>query len=417
MRRHAFLSLRRRYATTEGLLDALKGDTVFVSAKWLRTQRRGAVLPPRADMPRGALLMGAELKLIFNQRNQAFGRDIFPLVAVSHKWRTPSHPDPNGRTTARLQDYIGKKWRHFNKYHGFADVGIFYDWCCLWPSQNRVQSSTVWFAHAQTMVCFVTDEPGYADSGWNRLEVVLTGMLKGYGFDRMIEMNEMGNALGLNLSYPQPPDNPLAFYRGHRYGHLAYSKNGDRKIVAKHFETVAQDIYCGAVSLNFFKQEWQDVHAAKLGLVLPLCVSLVHLVLVKIKLTVTGFRAILEPTHNGALPALERLHIGWNQELKDEGIELLAATLEVKHVLQKLKRLDATRCDATKRGVSALKAARPGLAISLSVGETINEGWIDPYGDLSPPDAQVYDDIVTADLGEYPLPTLEEDGCVSPVYL
>ncbi|MEM7648173.1 MAG: hypothetical protein AAF283_03285, partial [Cyanobacteria bacterium P01_A01_bin.70] len=186
-------------------------------------------------LPPEALVCADELRRIYEGRSMFA---CFPIIAVSHCWRTQAHPDPEGVTTRVLQEQLEKVWDRFAKYDEFSDVGLFFDWCSLWQSprtpeqlksfKRALPAINLWYAHSHTFVWLVTDALvphadgralGYADKGWTMFEAALARKIKGDSFD---QITELGDALGITIETPMPPNEPLAFFKRHRYGNQFY---------------------------------------------------------------------------------------------------------------------------------------------------------------------------------------------------
>lgn len=291
-------------------------DTVFLRASWLLEQELGCVLPSRRHLPPQAFVTCAELLQSYERRNLLL--DVFPLIAVSHCWRTKEHPDPEGATTLWLQTELNR--RELDRYD-FEEVGLFIDWCSLWqwprtPAQQAsfdraLRNLNTWYAHQLTMVWCITDAQvrhgdrtlGYNDKGWTTFERELALMAK------RSKLQIKG------LKSRKPPAEPLAFFANHRYGDKIYTNGADRdKIVAPKFQKAAQDVLSSVTDLNYFGEPWDDASAARFGLIAPLCVSLRSLDLRYVGLTAVGLKAaILEPAlREGAYKRLEELDLRGN---------------------------------------------------------------------------------------------------------
>ena len=219
----------KKYVEAQGLLDALEGgDTVVISARWLLSQERGYVLPKRGELPPEAIISADELRRSYEGRGIFSAKDFFPIIAVSHCWRTKAHPDPEGKTTRMLQEQLAKVWSDFMGVREFSDVGIFFDWCPLWQTprtseqqecfDRALRAINHWYAHANTYAWLVTDARvphsddrllGYAEKGWTMFERTLIGMIKA---DSREQIKELGDGLGITWETPKPPAEPLAFY-------------------------------------------------------------------------------------------------------------------------------------------------------------------------------------------------------------
>ena len=133
--------------------------TVLLRASWVRSLRRGQLLPKRGSpLPPGATIDAAELRKIYKEAHGRSGQRqvAIPLIAVSHYWRTKSHPDPQGETLAILKTALDLRWDEFTRC-GVSDLGIFFDFSSLFQhprteEQARIFSKSLkginlWYAH------------------------------------------------------------------------------------------------------------------------------------------------------------------------------------------------------------------------------------------------------------------------------
>ena len=98
------------YSRVESLFSALDdGAVALLKATWLIARAEsGTPLVRRQELPKEAFMSVAELKRM-HEKSKAIvmkgHRDEWkpaPIVAVSHFWRTPAHPDPEGETLANV---------------------------------------------------------------------------------------------------------------------------------------------------------------------------------------------------------------------------------------------------------------------------------------------------------------------------
>lgn len=370
----------QRFVKAQGLVDALRSDdTAFISGAWLRRQPLGYVLAKRGKLPPNAYVKGSDLIKIYQERN-GYAANQFPLIAVSHLWRTDKHPDPKGVTVRAMQDELEKLWPWLTKEScGFEDVGIYYDWCSVWqgklsPEQQSardraLKNVSLWFAHRLTSVWLVTDakidhqgkQVGYTDFGWRMFESKLASMIKEASPLQLLEIG------GGHKLLHNPPLDPMAFYEHHRFGNLVYKNPADRDIVAPLFRETVRDIYAGVPDLSYRDQPWDKIHTARLGLVLPLCVSLQRLSLFTLGLTPAGLKALLEPcVVHSALPKLREFDLFGNDSLGDDGARLLVAALE-QNALPKLIKLDVAQCNISKIPRHSLAVVRDHLKVQFDI--------------------------------------------------
>ncbi|MEO0395250.1 MAG: hypothetical protein AAF243_04580, partial [Cyanobacteria bacterium P01_A01_bin.137] len=170
--------------------------------------------------------------------------------------------------------------------------------------------------------------------------------------DSWFQIKELGDGLGITVLTPKPPNEPLAFFKGRRYGKQVYTNGADQDtIVAPLYKQATEDILGGVKELNYSSQNWNDVHAGRLGLVLPLCFSLRTLNVMNVGLTARGLRAILD---DSALPKLEVLDVSHNTELGDDGACVVAAALKKRGKVENLREFDVRECNLTATGLRAI---------------------------------------------------------------
>ena len=138
--------------------------TVLLRASWVRSLRRGQLLPKRGSpLPPGATIDAAELRKIYKEAHGRSGQRqvAIPLIAVSHYWRTKDHPDPHGETLAILKTALDQRWDEFTRC-GVSDLGIFFDFSSLFQHPRTEEQARIfgkslkginlWYdAHQHTM--------------------------------------------------------------------------------------------------------------------------------------------------------------------------------------------------------------------------------------------------------------------------
>ena len=57
------------------------------------------------------------------------------ILVLSHCWMTAAHPDPSGKQLAKvaatLKGEMPKYKKPSDSFHGFAEMGVFWDWASL----------------------------------------------------------------------------------------------------------------------------------------------------------------------------------------------------------------------------------------------------------------------------------------------
>lgn len=182
----------------------------------------GMRLPRRQEMPEEAFIDVAELKEMYGEGNTD---GLLPIVAVSHCWLTPAHPDPDCDSLRVLCRYLREQRAAFAEF-GFPEVGVFMDWVSLWqrnthlwrnfmyrpvsqltpkqvaaleayqssrtPAENASflaalkDTMDLWYAHHGTTVVLLTElpprfegrRPQYNDAGWTTYERCCAELIK-----------------------------------------------------------------------------------------------------------------------------------------------------------------------------------------------------------------------------------------------
>jgi Ran GTPase-activating protein (RanGAP) involved in mRNA processing and transport len=99
-------------------LDAVlaSGAVLLLDAEWVvGLAKRGGVLSPRQSLPQEAFLSQAEVQT------------AAAIVAVSHCWLQPDHPDPRGHNLRLLARALQLRLQHSPG----CRLGVFYDFSCI----------------------------------------------------------------------------------------------------------------------------------------------------------------------------------------------------------------------------------------------------------------------------------------------
>jgi hypothetical protein len=73
-----------------------------------------------------------------NKINFVSANECEVIIAVSHKWMSSDHPDPESKQLYQIQMWIKKNLT------GLSNVGVFLDFCCL-PQNNRTKLEQIFF--------------------------------------------------------------------------------------------------------------------------------------------------------------------------------------------------------------------------------------------------------------------------------
>lgn len=114
-----------KYDDPMAIFEALEGDaTQLLRGSWVRDAPEGTVLGKRGELPPEALITVAELREIY-AKSEVYFKSL-PFIAISHYWRTKTHPDPKGETLALVAKSLKAQWHHFES-SGVTNVGIFFE--------------------------------------------------------------------------------------------------------------------------------------------------------------------------------------------------------------------------------------------------------------------------------------------------
>ena len=345
------------------------------------------VLPERNALPAEAMIGVGELRQIWNRRQTRKGqKHALPFIALSHVWRDKDHPDPNGETAKLLVRALCTRWHEFEargvsdlrihahvhanvhthvhtRMHAHtharthtrahtrtcthahtqvSDLGVFIDYCSLYQARQvkakvRARSAAfkaiaMWYAHRCTTVWHVSGASGtkldQSSRGWTCFEMSLANLLKvsNTGGDadwpQLVDISLTGHA---QTRAPRAvPREPLAFYSGHEAGDKKYSTPEDRDaIIAPMFRSTTYNIFGGVRELNYADGQWGEEGAAALAVILPLCVNLFKLTLLRNDVGDDGVRAIAHVLSLGGLRPLIQLNL-WGCCMGDPGLVALA---------------------------------------------------------------------------------------------
>jgi len=349
----------KRYTEYGSVRAALRGgDTVLLKGSWLRdlSEEEGATLPRRQDLPPEAVWDVDELMRGINRRG-------YKIIAVSHCWFSPEHPDPEGAKLRHLGEFI-KAWAHVQ--HGMLaeHMAIFFDWCSI-PQEPRSEHETsmferalehvqIWYSHQATHLWVLPDsEEGstpFYERGWPTTELALAALTK--PTDHIIDLSRRKNgarhqefgwpttleavnvlieadsnvfdevALRSCIMPRQAPMAPKSFgtaLQQKKFGNVA-----DHDVVLKMYTEVFLEIAGYEELLDFSGLGWDDFQVDVLATSLPSFPRLRELNLANNEIEDNGAAALAE-----VIPlcgALQRLFLYGNEvEMGLEGYERLLA--------------------------------------------------------------------------------------------
>ena len=187
--------------------ELLKGNLRLVSALWLMQRPPGWTVQKLQDLPEEALLPPETAAEIFLH---PLGNALYTVprvVALSYRWLTPEHPDPDGVQLKQARQFLSKllgfaAGRKVNVPYAFGvdldvkdvDVGVLWDFMSL-PQQPRVTEdlkeqfreglsiiNRLYGSSTKTFTLQLTGTPpgitAYHSSGWCLFEDAVSRLLK-----------------------------------------------------------------------------------------------------------------------------------------------------------------------------------------------------------------------------------------------
>lgn len=316
-----------RYTSMSPIVEALlDGSTALVRGDWLATwSTTGLPLPSREDLPAGALWEPGELEVGSEKRHTLIDgswTDVH-VVAVSHCWMTPNHPDPDAVQARALG-------RAINVFHASFDdhvnTAILFDWCSYFQGsgnsetsvavQRRLRHASLWFASEVTWVwCLQSVAVGLpsAARGWTMFEQTVAQVhhrTTNLDLSRFVEGECWSRVRQICTTVQQPPVHPNKMA-----DLLEVSQDGafdvfsavpeDRHTISRLYQKVFHELMSAVETLNYSGLQWGDASCEVLSRVLPECTR------------------------------LRELHL-WDNDIGDEGAALLAGVLPQCKNLQSL---------------------------------------------------------------------------------
>jgi len=159
----------------------------LVRAPWLVEFADSGIgaLPRRQDMPGDAIWSMDELFEMtrLGSRKLRVGHEI---VAVSHCWLTPHHPDPERKQAEQLGRFL-QAWTNTQPGLLLKRIAVFIDWCSLMQEprtdaeqhlfEHALQHASLWYAHRLVRVWMLTATAEgitpYQQRGWPHFEAAL----------------------------------------------------------------------------------------------------------------------------------------------------------------------------------------------------------------------------------------------------
>ena len=311
----------RRFFDADSLLDSVEGGAIaLLSGRYLITlHQRGGQLQRRQDLPPEAFFSIKKLRRLVAALGQEWGR-LF--VAISYRWLTADHPDPDGfhlAIIARVAElYLKPEHMHGHRSplveafetmgESRADFGVMWDFGSLFQKprtgtqtelfKQGLGTLPMWYGHVETTIWMQPDLPDgfgermlqldlaqtYDTSGWCYVESSMSaGIKRG---DRRLNLGlrterALSQAYGGDAWTPEyrldfvctarrpPPMAPEAVAEELRNGGKKFTSNADVEVVAELYRSYFEGISSTATHLDFAGLRWADPEVTQLAAVLP----------------------------------------------------------------------------------------------------------------------------------------------------
>jgi hypothetical protein len=315
-----------------------------------RDARMALALPRRQDLERlhpEAFYTAQEVARLETRKH--LGVTQLSVVSVSHTWKTPNHPDPEGQTLSSLVEVILDAQTIVDGAHDAlpSEFAVFFDWCSLCqkgtsgePRSADEETSfraalgrmQLWYAFQGTCTICMTQKRKnaglpYHRRGWPTFEYRLSMLAKpGSSKKRWPTVldaadGRAGNARRLAPLTPERMAAELATRK--------FTNGADRDFVAELYKDTSEAVIAGAQALSYHKAGWGDDDLSVFVEWVPRMTSLRRLALGANHISDRGLRELVEASAvEGALPRLAFLRLHDNDEITEAGTDALAAALK-----------------------------------------------------------------------------------------
>jgi len=355
------------------------GDVVLIKGSWLvQMHRSKTVLPRRQELPPEAV---CDPEMVLTS----------PIVAVSHTWATPQHPDPKGKQLTALGG-VAEQWLKSREDASKGDFAVFFDWCSLYQEPRSLvekasfdrglRHAALWFAHRETRV-WLLPIPGTTSScggagpevfpearGWPTFERSLTNMATpgAHVLDFSLiddRCKDWRRTSELCRASRYPPQVPEVFAREVQKRKFAVAT--DQVVVEALYRAAFEDVMGSAKELDLHGLDWGNSEAQRLAEALPRCSCLMVLRVAENRIGDDGLEKLAAAIAH--CHCLQRLDLGVN-EISDRGLEQLAPVLATCPFLEEVDLRQNAVGDA---GAAALAAVLPGCAALRQLSLAGNE--------------------------------------------
>ena len=350
------MSAGNAYTTAEGLVPAVQsGALAPLRSSYLKhLVESGEALQKRQDLPEAAFWDVAAF-----QRLTESEACMFSIFALSYRWLTAEHPDPDGFHLSKVVAFLEmhKAWVEQEGIN-VDDCAVFWDFGSLFQPERThdqkalfregLRASNVWYGSVYTTVLIQSHLPPgftatpYTQSGWCFVEATISSVIKmsHTRFDTgALELDGAGNlvmdedretVMERCLSrrcVPLRPD----IVRHLLHTEKKFTTDADKEVVADLYESFFNDVAGSSTVLGFPCLDWTDKEIRDLADSLRLFEMLAFLNLVGNKITDEGAFALAD-----ALKDLKHLKL---VKLRHNNIGLVGAAA-LRDVLQTYTELE-----------------------------------------------------------------------------
>ena len=274
------MSAGNAYTTAEGLVPAVQSSALapLRSSYLQRLVKSGEALQKRQDLPEAAFWDVAAFKRLTESEVC-----IFSMFALSYRWLTAEHPDPDSFHLSKVVAFL-EVLKAFFKKLGFNvdDCAVFCDFGSLFQPERThdqkvlfregLRASNVWYGSVHTTVLIQPHLPPgftatpYSQSGWCFVEATISSVIKGSAtrFDAgALELDGAGNLVIHEKSVmgccrtrrcvPLRPD-----VVRHLHTEKKFTTDADKEVVADLYESFFNDVAGSSTVLGFPCLDWTD---------------------------------------------------------------------------------------------------------------------------------------------------------------
>ena len=277
------MSAGNAYTTAEGLVPAVQsGALAPLRSSYLKhLVESGEALQKRQDLPEAAFWDVAAF-----QRLTESGVCMFSIFALSYRWLTAEHPDPDSFHLSKVVAFL-EVHKAFLKRMGeeLDDCAVFWDFGSLFQPERTpdqkvlfregLWASNVWYGSFYTTVLIQPHLPPvftatpYTQSGWCFVEATISSVIKNsvtrYDMGAM-ELDGAGNLVmdedfetvmercGTRRCVPLRPD----VVRHLLHTEKKFTTDADKAVVADLYESFFNDVAGSCTMLLFTDLHWTD---------------------------------------------------------------------------------------------------------------------------------------------------------------